>query len=372
MNHPAYQRPDDALFSALIQSAGDAIVSYSADGRVTSWNAAAERLFGFSADEVMGALAPHLSAQPVMPREGRSRIQRRHRNGHLLDIHAGASVILDAEGCVIGWSEILRPLTLGAPATHALETTGLIETLAGAIGREEIRALYQPVFALRDRQLISAEVLLRWEHPEHGTLTPDHFIPLAELTGDIDAFGLFALRSACEQLSAWQRDIGRIVPLSVNVSAHQLRCSQLVERFAATIHTSGASPDWLRLEITESALIDDELSAASKLEQLRALGMHIAIDDFGVGYSSLSRLRDYRIDTLKLDRSFVSDIATDSISREVVGTIIRLAHRLDMLVIAEGIEADDQLQVLIDLGCDCGQGFLLGQPMPAGTLAQLI
>jgi len=242
--------------------------------------------------------------------------------------------------------------------------------LAHAVDREQLRLEYQPQVD-RHGKPVGAEALLRWQRSDDGTLLPDRFIHLAERDGRIAELGLFVVRAVCRQIAAWQREGIGPLPLSVNVSPHQFRLADFAPSFAATIVETGIDARWLKLEITESAIIDDPLAAAARLGELARLGVGIAIDDFGVGYSSLSRLRHYPVDTLKIDRSFLRDIATDAIAGEVVGAIIRLAHKLGMQVVAEGIETEAQLEILVELGCDAGQGFLLARAMPAGELAAL-
>lgn len=246
-----------------------------------------------------------------------------------------------------------------------------VRALELALQRGELQLVYQPVFRLCDRQPTSAEALLRWHRADGTALPPDVFIPCAERTGLIDAIGLFVLSGACAQIKAWKHQGVRALPVSVNVSAHQFRSPDFALAFAGVIEASGIDPRWLKLEITESALVEDPATASARLDELRALGVGIAIDDFGVGYSSLSRLRHYHIDTLKLDHSFVRDIAEDVIAREVAATIIRLAHRLGMTVVAEGIETEAQCTTLLELGCDCGQGFLLSRPLTGGEIPAL-
>ena len=259
-----------------------------------------------------------------------------------------------------------------APLPEDLADDGATaRALESALCKGELDLVYQPVFRLYDRRPTSAEALLRWHRADGVDVLPEIFIPCAERTGLIDAIGLFVLRAACDQINAWRQQGVRALPVSVNVSAHQFRAPDFAIAFARVIATSGIDPRWLKLEITESALVEDPATASVRLDELRALGVGIAIDDFGVGYSSLSRLRQYHIDTLKLDHSFVRDIADDLIAREVAATIIRLAHRLGMTVVAEGIETEAQCTTLLELGCDCGQGFLLSRPLPGDAIPAL-
>lgn len=361
--------------AALVRDAADAIITLDTLGRVTGWNPAAERLLGHRCENVLGRAAPHLPPPHRLPGSsvpgpGRGVVHRLHAGGYIVELLASVSPINGADGALQGWSEILRAVT---PDTQplALVEEDIARLLAGAPERGELEIVYQPIFRLADRQPVGAEALLRWHRPADGVLLPDRFIHLAERDGLITSFGLFAMRRACDQVAAWQHAGVRALPVSVNVSAHQFRLPDFATTFAAAIAQAGIDPTWLKLEITESALVEEPAVASARLAELRALGVGIAIDDFGVGYSSLSRLRQYPIDTLKVDRSFVRDIATDPISREVMGAIIRLAHKLGLTVVAEGIEASAQLEVLLELGCDAGQGFLLARPMSAAELGAL-
>ncbi|MBU3693871.1 MAG: EAL domain-containing protein [Rhodocyclaceae bacterium] len=358
-------------FAALVRDSGNAIVTLDPAGRVTSWNPAAMQLLGYAAGEVAGCVAPHLPGPGDLPEPGRRVARRRHSEGHLVDVLATVSPILGADGTLAGWSEILVPLAAdGAPLASGKPDIDL--ALRGALHNGEFELLYQPIFRLADRRPIGAEALLRWHRRDNGILLPDRFVHIAERDGLIADIGLFVMRSACAQIGRWLGQGAQALPLSVNVSAHQFRLPDFAPSFAAAIRESDVDPHWLKLEVTESALIEDPASASAKLAELRALGVGIAIDDFGVGYSSLSRLRQYPIDTLKIDHSFVRDIASDAIAREVAGAIIRLAHKLGMTVVAEGIETEAQFAVLQELGCDAGQGFLLGRPTLADEIIRLI
>lgn len=360
-----------ADLAALVRDAADAIVALDPLGRVTCWNPAAERLLGHRASATIGQPAPHLPSATRLPSVGRGIVHRIHADGTVLELLATVSPIHGTDGSLSGWSEILRPIDLAVEAPDGGEGD-TARLLAGALDRGELEVLYQPIFRLSDRHPVGAEALLRWRHPADGVVLPDRFIHLAERDGLIPRFGLFALRHACAQIAEWTRSGARVLPLSVNVSAHQFRLPEFATTFAASITSAGIDPRWLKLEITESALVEDPVAASARLGELRALGVGIAIDDFGVGHSSLSRLRQYPIDTLKVDRSFLRDVASDPISREVMGAIIRLAHKLGLSVVAEGIETPGQLEALVDLGCDAGQGFLLARPMSAAEFAALM
>ena len=243
-----------------------------------------------------------------------------------------------------------------------------------AVERNELVAFYQPKVDLHSRSILGFEALLRWRHPTLGLVSPLEFIPIAEETGLIIPIGEWVLNQACRQIREWQAKYPCAPPLSINVnlSVKQLSDPDLVDRVVRILAETGIAPDTLKLELTESALMMNILSAKDVLDALQALHVGLKLDDFGTGYSSLSYLRTLHFDSLKLDPSFVQRVATDRETRAIVQTIINLAHTLHMNVVAEGIETEDQLAGLIDLGCDAGQGFLFSRPLPAEAAEKLL
>jgi diguanylate cyclase (GGDEF)-like protein/PAS domain S-box-containing protein len=255
-----------------------------------------------------------------------------------------------------------------AASRYAIETQ-----LVHALDRDEFRLEYQPVFSLTGERIVGVEALIRWDHPERGTVPPADFIGIAESRGLIVAIGAWVLNEACRQVSEWDRlEHFRMPPLTmaVNVSGRQLRDPRFADLVRSALERHELPPDRLCLEITETALIED-VDARVALEELAALGIHIALDDFGTGYSSLSHLRHFPVDVLKIDRSFVARLAIDQRERQIVAAVIAMAHVLGMTVVAEGIETVDQLRALADLGCDDGQGFLLARPLAPRAVTQL-
>ena len=241
-----------------------------------------------------------------------------------------------------------------------------------ALERQELEVFYQPLFETATGALASMEALLRWRHPRLGLVPPSRFIPLAEETSLIVPIGNWVLQQACRQLREW-REAGIVAcKVSVNVSPVQFARTDFLAAVSATLAETGLEPSFLELEITETAVIRDAETAARELADLRALGVSIAIDDFGTGYSSLSYLHRLPVDYVKIDQSFVREIAGGAGPPRLVQAIITMSHALGMKVTAEGIETGEQLAALRQLGCDQVQGFLLGRPLPRAETARLL
>ena len=256
---------------------------------------------------------------------------------------------------------------------EAVAAMQLENDLRRALERHELELHYQPVVCISDGRLCGFEALLRWHHPERGLLLPTQFIPSAEETGLIVPLGAWVLESACRQIAAWGHDLVREKELgvSVNLSARQLAHPELVPLVRRTLEATGAPASRLKLEITESVLMADAPAAQNVLQQLRrGLGLSVVIDDFGTGYSSLAYLHQFPIDTLKIDRSFVTRLGNGE--EEIVRAIVTLGRSLRMQVLGEGVETRAQLEALGRLGCDLAQGFLLAPPMPAAEAGALL
>jgi diguanylate cyclase (GGDEF)-like protein/PAS domain S-box-containing protein len=250
-----------------------------------------------------------------------------------------------------------------------------VETdLRGASERGEFFLHYQAIVSLDDFGVRGFEALVRWRHPERGVISPMDFIPVAEEWGQIVAIGQWALREACGQMREWQQRFPSEPPLfvSVNLSVRQFNEPHLIEQVEGILEETGLDPRSLKLEITESAVMDNLDAATGMLEQLHALGVELSMDDFGTGYSSLSHLHRFPIDTLKVDRSFVMRMADSNENKEIVRTILMLAQNLGMDVVAEGVETREQLALLRKLGCEYGQGFLFSKPVDAEGAEQII
>lgn len=258
--------------------------------------------------------------------------------------------------------------------TRAITLLQLETDLRRAIERNELCAFFQPIIELSSMRLVGFESLIRWNHPHRGLVSPGEFIPISEDTNLIIPMTLWMLRHSCEQLVRWQAasPLNKKMFLSVNLSGKHFVEKQLVNQVRRILEETGLEPSCLKLEITESAVMGNAEAAISMLKQLKTLGVQLSIDDFGTGYSSLSYLHRFPIDTLKVDRSFVSTMEDGSENGEIVRTIISLAKVLGMNVIAEGIETVHQLHQLRILNCEYGQGFLFSKPVPLNEAELLI
>ncbi|KGQ18524.1 diguanylate cyclase/phosphodiesterase (GGDEF & EAL domains) with PAS/PAC sensor(s) [Lysobacter dokdonensis DS-58] len=248
------------------------------------------------------------------------------------------------------------------------------QDLRGAWERGELSLAYQPVYSLADNQLRGAEALLRWQHPEHGPIAPSVFIDVAEQSGLIETIGPQVLRAACEDTMRWQEAHPKSDKLfvSVNVSPRQLRSGDLPRVVATTLKETGLEAQRLHLELTETAVIGDEIHASGLLARLRASGVKIWLDDFGTGFSGLSHLRRVPVDGVKIDRSFIADVLRDPDDLALTTAIIAMAHSLGITVVAEGVEKEGQFDILRERGCDLAQGYWLGYPMNAHDFGQLL
>jgi len=247
--------------------------------------------------------------------------------------------------------------------------------LRKAIHRKEFVNHYQPIVCLQTRSVVGFESLIRWNHPQLGLLYPDSFISIAEDTGLIIPITRILLQEACSDLKSWQDQIqhDQKLSMSINISSRHFLLSSLLDDIKGALNSTGLPPDHLKLEITETALMEDVEETVRHVNRLREFGLQIVIDDFGTGYSSLSYLQRLPIDTLKVDRSFVSRIQnTPDGNRNIVEAIISLAHRLDMIVVAEGVENLEQHAILLNMGCQYGQGYLFSKPIEKHKVDELI
>ena len=257
--------------------------------------------------------------------------------------------------------------------TQTVELMELEHDLRLALERNEFKLCYQPIIDLTNGQMTNVEALIRWQHPTKGFISPNHFVPVAEDTGLIVPIGAWVLRTACQQLSVLKQECPQAnnLKVSVNLACKQLQEGNFIQLLDEALDTFQLTGHSLRLEITESTLMDSSEQMIDILHQLRIRNIQISLDDFGTGYSSLSYLPKLPLDTLKIDQSFVRSMGVEPEDLEIVRTIITLAHTLNMNVIAEGIETSSNVQQLIALGCDLGQGYYFSKPMEFEALMGL-
>lgn len=272
----------------------------------------------------------------------------------------------------------MRTVKLGGGGTHAFfdpalgvdlrEQAELLQDLRRALERGQLELYYQPKIDARSLQITAAEALLRWKHPGRGMVSPLVFIPLAERHGLIAKIGAWVIEEACRQAAHW-RERGLRMRVAINVSGHQLRQDDLVQQIEQALARHGVPPGRLTCEITESVAMEDTAQTRAAFERLRRAGLHISIDDFGTGHSSLAVLRRLPAAELKIDRAFVTDLASSEQAHSIARTIVQLARTLQLRVVAEGVETEAQRDLLVALGCDELQGHLFAKPMSAAMLA---
>ncbi len=254
---------------------------------------------------------------------------------------------------------------------RALERQSLEDGLRHAIERQQLVLYYQPIVNLRTRSIVAAEALIRWRHPQRGLILPGQFMAIAEESGFILSIGQWVLRTACRQLRIWQDAGLTAMRIAINISAAELCDKGFVAGVRAALVETGIAPDDLELELTETFLMQDSTATAAVLQALRETGVKLALDDFGTGYSSLSHLKRFPIDTLKIDQTFVRDIASNAGDAVIVALVISMGRGLHMRVVAEGVETPEELAALLENGCTEGQGHYFGKAMPAAEFLSL-
>ena len=275
-----------------------------------------------------------------------------------------------AKGKGLGGYEIFDQTML----EHVMTRLELETQLRKALENQELIVHYQPILDLETRHIVGFEALVRWQHPTQGLMLPTEFIPTAEETGLIVPLGYWVLEQACRQIRAWQVKFPADPPLTINVNWSTRQCIEpdLTQKIAKILQETGLDAHALNLELTESLIIEDTESTTTALSELRALGVQVQIDDFGTGYSSLGYLHTLPIDTIKIDRSFISRMGINGNGSEIVRTILALAHDLGMKVVAEGVETDDQLSNLKTMACEYVQGFLFAEAVDSQKAGDML
>ncbi|HHJ38034.1 MAG: hypothetical protein AXA67_01675 [Methylothermaceae bacteria B42] len=256
--------------------------------------------------------------------------------------------------------------------SRALERLSLESRLNRALEKDELKVFYQPQIELATGKMVGMEALLRWQLPDGTIVSPADFIPLAEETGLIVPIGAWVLSTACSQLATWKTLGYQPVQIAVNLSPRQFSDKRLVETVRSALRVSSIQPDFIELELTESTIMQDADTARKILQKLKSLGIKLAIDDFGTGYSSMNYLKYFPLDSIKIDRSFIRDLDVDQCNIAIVKAIIALSHGLGLTTICEGVETEEQRQLLKELGSDQIQGFLISRPLPADQIVTFL
>lgn len=248
----------------------------------------------------------------------------------------------------------------------------LVNDLAKAIQEELFFIHYQPKVDPATRKIVGAEALLRWRHPQLGIIPPDEFIPLAEESNLIFELGDWVIFSVCRQIQKWQEEGLEVVPISINISAKRFLKDDLADKLQTILKETKVEPKWLEFEITETSFVHNEGKVLAVIHALKDIGIAISLDDFGTGYSSIHYLRKFKVDFLKIDRTFIKAIHSEKDNEAIVKSILYLARELNIKVVAEGVETEDQLAFLVAHCCDLIQGYLFSKPVEAGTLSNML
>ena len=327
------------------------------------------------------------SVMQVVDRIGRYTATTFNLDGHQVVSSTSIGVVMDIQH-YNSTDDILRDADIamyhakGRKKPYALFDQRMFEQVAArqqtemelrsALERGELFLMYQPIVSLEGGEVSGFEALVRWQHPHRGLVSPTDFIALAEETGLINTIGEWVLSEACTQMSLWQRSGNAPLTVSVNLSSKQFAQPDLVERVAAILCDTGLEAHYLKLEVTESAVMEDPALAIRVLGALKDLGVRIAMDDFGTGYSSLSYIHSLPLDTIKIDQSFVNQMKSDPKSLEIVRTVVNLAQNLDLDVVSEGVESADQASILGTLHCHYAQGYYFSKPLVEAEVLELL
>jgi EAL domain-containing protein (putative c-di-GMP-specific phosphodiesterase class I) len=271
-----------------------------------------------------------------------------------------------------GGGGVYKVFDRASMGTRSSEQLQIEADLRKGLERDELEVYYQPFYSLDEQHIVGAEALVRWRHPANGLISPLRFIPMAEETGLILPLGRYVLDKACRQVRSIRDRLGIDLPISVNLSARQFQESGLLSQVAAALDASGVSPESLIFEITETVVMEDLPGAREVMKKLSRLGVRLAIDDFGTGHSSLAYLKQFPVHEVKVDRTFVQDIAESPVDSAIVRAVIDVANAMGIAVVAEGVETEEQVAGLKMLGCQVGQGFYFSRPLRAEEFDELL
>jgi PAS domain S-box-containing protein len=369
------------MVTGVLADVADAVIVTDLNFHIRSWNSAAERIYGWAEEKVLGRHVldvlrwvgdeGHLAqAWDHLERTGRwngTGVQVT-RDGSTVEVLATMTVLRAEGGEPIGVVSVNRLVEVAGRARMRELDSAMADRIKQGIVDDEFVVHYQPIVGLDDGHLVTVEALVRWEHPERGTLPPAAFLDAAERSGAIVDLGDFVIDRACREAAAWRRS-GADIRLSVNVSTRQLADERLAGRFTDILRASEFDPACLWLEVTETAIVEELDRAARALHALVALGVGVSIDDFGTGWASLTYLKNFPVHALKIDGSFVAGVGHDGYATAIVRSILSLGAELDLFVVAEGIETQEQHDRLKAMGCTLGQGYLYGRPSPADDVA---
>lgn len=368
------------LVTGVLGDLADAVIITDLHFHIRSWNTAAERLYGWMEEEVRGrhvldvlhwvdgtTQIPEMWDRLEHAGRWHGESTQRARDGSVVEVLSSTTLIRDRAGEPMGIVSVNRAAADARRTQSREQDEAWAGRLRQALDDDELVVHYQPVVDLSDGRLITLEALVRWEHPERGTLLPEEFLDVAERNGLMLDLGEHVLDKACRQAAEWRR-AGADVHLSVNVSARQLSDPGMVERFTSLMRDSGFDPACLWLEVTETAVVEELERASDVLHRLVDIGVGVSIDDFGTGWASLTYLRSFPVHALKIDRSFVARAGQTANDTAIIRSILSLGAELDLFVIAEGIETPAQHDELKRLGCSFGPGYLFGRPTVAAEV----
>jgi PAS domain S-box-containing protein len=294
-------------------------------------------------------------------------------NGEVKWVEARTFPVMDSDGNLVRLDGLITDINKKQLEEEKLDKLFVLERdLKKAIQEEHFFLHYQPKIDTKTKEIVGAEALIRWNHPELGILPPNEFIPLAEESNLIIDLGDWVIEAVCKQIKLWKEEGKRIVPVSVNISAKRFLKDNLVAIMGTIMKETDVEPKWLEIEITETSLLQNEERVLADINSLKAMGITISLDDFGTGYSSISYLKKYKVDFIKIDRSYINGIHTHPDDEAIIKSILYLASELNMKVVAEGVETEQQLEFLKNHKCDLIQGYLFSRPVDVGEFSRLV